>query len=99
GGGGEGGDRQWAAVGRRIAIGFPQFVAPAALWLSVRHGAPTGTVCYAALWRKVDLLFSVFDNYNRAFDVVCFALFLALIGGLLWTRRLGLAPRLAAAVG
>jgi hypothetical protein len=91
--------RQWPALGRRIAIGLPQFVAPAALWLSVRHDAPTGTVSYAALWRKVDLLFSVFDNYNRAFDVVCFALFLALIGGLLWTRRLGLAPRLAAAVG
>src|SRR5215472_5446868 len=91
--------RQWPALGRRIAIGLPQFVAPAVLWLSVRHDAPTGTVSYAALWRKVDLLFSVFDNYNRAFDVVCFTLFLALIGGLLWTRRLGLAPRLAAAVG
>jgi len=91
--------RQWPALGRRIAIGLPQFVAPAALWLSVRHDAPTGTVSYAALWRKVDLLFSVFDNYNRAFDVGCFALFLAFVGGLLWTRRLGLAPRLATAVG
>ncbi len=91
--------RQWPAFGRRIAIGLPQFVAPAALWLGVRHDAPSGTISYAALWRKADLLFSVFDNYNRAFDVVCFALFLALIGGLLWTRRLGLAPRLAAAAG
>lgn len=90
---------QWPALGRRIAIGLPQFVAPAALWLIVRHDAPSTTVSYAALWRKIDLLFSVFDNYNRAFDVVCFALFLALIGGLLWTRRLGLVPRLAAAAG
>jgi hypothetical protein len=91
--------RQWPALGRRIAIGLPQFVAPAALWLGVRHDAPTGAVSYAALWRKTDLLFSVFDNYNRAFDVVCFALLLALIGWLLWTRRLGLAPRLAVAAG
>ena len=91
--------RQWRSLGRRIAIGVPQFVAPAALWLGIRHDAPAGTVSYAALWRKADLLFSVFDNYNRAFDVVCFALFLALIGWLLWTRRLGLAPRLAAAAG
>ena len=67
--------------------------------LGVRHHAPAGTVGYAALWRKADLLFSVFDNYNRAFDVVCFALFLALISWLLLTRRLGLAPRLAAAAG
>ena len=34
-----------------------------------------------------------------AVDVICFALFLALIGGLLWTRRLGLVPRLGAATG
>jgi hypothetical protein len=91
--------RQWPALGRRIAIGLVQFVTPAALWLVVRHAAPTETVSYAAFWRKADLLFGVFDNYNRAFDVVCFALFLALIGWLLWTRRLGLAPRLAAATG
>ena len=91
--------RQWPALGRRMAIGLPQFVAPAALWLGVRHHAPTRTVSYAALWRKIDLLFSVFDNYNRAFDVVCFALFLALIGWLVWTHRLGLAPRLAVAAG
>jgi hypothetical protein len=91
--------RQWTALGRRIAIALPQFVVPAALWLGVRHDAPTGTVSYAALWRKADLLFSVFDNYNRAFDVVCFALFVALIGWLLWTRRRGLAPRLAVAAG
>jgi hypothetical protein len=91
--------RQWPTLSRRIAIGLPQFVAPAALWLGIRHDAPTGTVSYAALWRKADLLFSVFDNYNRAFDVVCFAWFLALIGWLRWTRRLGLAPRLAVAAG
>jgi hypothetical protein len=91
--------RQWPALGRRIAIAVVQFAVPAALWLGLRHDPPGGTVSYAAFWRKADLLFSVFDNYNRAFDVFCFALFLALIGWLVWTRRLGLAPRLAAAAG
>ena len=90
---------RWRALGRRIAIGLPQFVAPAALWLGVRHDVPAGTIGYAGLWRKADLLFSVFDNYHRAFDIVCFALFLALVGGLLWTRRLALAPRLTVAAG
>jgi hypothetical protein len=91
--------RQWRALGRRIAIAAPQFVTPAVLLLGVRHGAPRGTVSYAGLWRKADLLFSVFDNYDRAFDLACFAMFLALIGGLVWTRRLGMDRRLATAAG
>jgi hypothetical protein len=91
--------RQWQPFGRRITLGIPQFIAPVGLWLGLQHDAPAGTVSYAAIWRKADLLFSVFDNYNRVFDVFCFALFLALIGWLVWTRRLGLAPRLAAAAG
>jgi hypothetical protein len=91
--------RQWQPFGRRITLGIPQFIAPVGLWLGLQHDVPAGTVSYAAIWRKADLLFSVFDNYNRVFDVFCFALFLALIGWLVWTRRLGLAPRLAAAAG
>ena len=91
--------RRRRAFGRRIAIAAPQFVAPAALWLGVRDDVPVGTISYADLPRKADLLFSVFDNYHRGFDVVCFALFLTLIGWLLWTGRLGLAPRLATAAG
>jgi hypothetical protein len=35
-----------------------------------------GGVSYADFWRKADLVFSVFDNYDRILDVVCFALFL-----------------------
>ena len=91
--------RQWRALSHRFAIAAPQFVAPAVLFLAVRHDAPSGTVSYAGLWRKADLLFSVFDNYDRAFDLACFAMFLALIGGLVWARRLGMAPRLATSAG
>ena len=57
-------------------------------------------VSYAGIWRKVDLLFNVFDNYNRAFDVTCFVSFLGLFGGLVWNQRLRLdAPRLGCACG
>lgn len=91
--------RQWPALGRRIVIAAPQFVAPAALLLSVRRALPSEMVSYAGLWRKADLLFSVFDNYDRPFDIACFALVLALIGGLVWARRLGMGPRLASAAG
>jgi hypothetical protein len=88
---------RWRSLGRRIAIAAPQFIAPSMLWLGIRHDVPSGTVNYAGLWRKADLLFNVFDNYHRAFDLACFALLLAMIGWLLWTRRLALAPRLAVA--
>jgi hypothetical protein len=90
---------RWRALGRRIAIAAPQFVAPAGLLLGVWHDLPGETVSYAGLWRKADLLFSVFDNYDRAFDLACFILFLVLIGGLIWTRRLGMGSRLASAAG
>jgi hypothetical protein len=91
--------RRWRALGRRISIAAPQFAVPAALLLAVRNVSPAGSISYAGLWRKADLLFSVFDNYARAFDIASFALFMGLIGGLAWTRRLGLVPRLACAAG
>jgi hypothetical protein len=86
--------REWALLGRRIATLGMQFLLPAVLFLSYWHWTAVGTVSYADFWRKADLVFSVFDNYDRVFDVACFALFLCLLGWLGWTRRLALAPRL-----
>ena len=91
--------RRWPALGRGTAIAGAQFAIPAVLFFAYWHPAAAGGISYAAFWRKADLLFSVFDNYDRAFDIVCFALFLGLIGWLAATRRLRLAPRLAGAAG
>jgi hypothetical protein len=90
---------RWTMLARHIGVAAPQFVLPAALVLGGPHDAAGGTTSYAGIWRKVDLLFSAFDNYDRAFDIVCFVLFLGLLGGLAWTRRLGVAPRLGWASG
>ena len=90
--------RQWAVLGRRIATLGMQFVLPAVLFLSYWQWTAIGRVSYADFWRKADLVFSVFDNYERLFDVACFALFLCLLGWLVWTRRLALAPRLGWAI-
>jgi hypothetical protein len=90
--------RQWAVLGRRIATLGMQFVLPAVLFLSYWHWTAIGRVTYADFWRKADLVFSVFDNYDRVFDVACFALFLCLVGWLVWTRRLALAPWLGWAI-
>ena len=91
--------RRWSALGRRVVIAGAQFAAPSVLFLGNWHETAGGTISYAGVWRKADLLFSVFDNYDRAFDLACFALFLGLIGGLVWTRRLGLTRRLGWATG
>jgi hypothetical protein len=90
--------RQWRALGRRIAVFAGQFVVPAAIVLWSWQAGSAGGISYAAWWRKVDLLFSVFDNYSRPFDVACFALLLILLGGLAWRQRLHLAPRLVPAI-
>jgi hypothetical protein len=76
----------------RLAIAGVQFIVPAAIILLSWRGAATGTIAYGNYGRKVDLLFSIFDNYNRGFDVACFALFAALLLALAAWRRLGLAP-------
>jgi hypothetical protein len=90
--------RQWPALARRVSLFAVQFVLPAAVILLLWRGLSGGGVSYAAWWRKVDLLFSVFDNYSRPFDAACFALLLILLGGLAWRRRLHLAPRLVPAI-
>jgi hypothetical protein len=91
--------RLWPALGRRIFVAAAQFVAPMVLLLGGSHQAAPATISYGAIWRKADLLFSVVDNYDRAFDIACFALFVGLVGVLAWTRRLGLSRRLAWATG
>ena len=90
--------RQWAMLGRRIATVGMQFVLPTVLFLSYWQWTAIGGISYVDFWRKVDLVFSVFDNYDRMLDVVCFALFLSLLGWLGWTRRLALMPRLGWAI-
>ena len=80
--------RRWTALGRRVAIAGAQFAFPAALILGYWHQTSSGAIGRLAFWRKADLLFSVFDNYDRAFDIASFALFLGLLGWLAWMRRL-----------
>jgi hypothetical protein len=92
------GARHWQEAGRRIATVGMQFVLPGVLFLLYWRRTATGDVIYADLWRKAELVFSVFDNYDRIFDVACLALFLGLLGWLGWTRRLALAARLGWAI-
>jgi hypothetical protein len=89
----------WRALAQRAAMAGVQFLVPAALFLGSWEDRARGPLSYAGVWRKADLLFSPFDNYNRAFDIVCFVLFLVLICWLAAAGRLRLMPRLGWAAG
>jgi hypothetical protein len=83
---------------KRLALDGIQFVAPAILFLFCQPPPESGPISYGNVFRKADLLFSVFDNYSRPFDVACFVLLVALFGVLAWRRQLTIAPRLGVAL-
>jgi len=89
--------RRWRAAAARLVVLAPQFILPVGLILI---GPQDGGahVTFTAPWRKVDLLFSVFDNYSRPFDIACFAAVVLLMLGLALSRRLGLDRRLGSAL-
>lgn len=88
----------WLALRRRSAIAVAPLAIPAALFFELWQPHAEGGMNYAAFSRKADLLFSVFDNYNRPFDIACFAVALVTLLTLAAWRRLGLAPRMRGAV-
>lgn len=94
--------RCWSALERRATIVGGQFVLPSILffrWLWRWNQPGSGGISFAAFPRKLDLLFSVFDNYDRVFDIFGFVLFIGLLFWLGLTGRLGLAPRIGSALG
>jgi len=90
--------RRWRVFARRVAILAPQFLAPGAVFFFLSPHEAGGAIAYGAIWRKADLLFSVFDNYSRPFDIACFAALTGLLLALAVTRRLGLDRRLGCAL-
>jgi hypothetical protein len=86
--------RQRAPLGacfRAAAVaGLPLAVPLAILVLAGSGGS--GGVSFSHPWRKLDLLFSVFDLYHRPFDVACFALAVIGLGWAYWRRWIALAP-------
>jgi hypothetical protein len=90
--------RDGRAVIRRLAAAGAQFVIPVAILAAWwRPPLSAGAVGFGGFGRKPDLLFNVFDNYSRPFDIVCFLLLVAMLGVLAASRRLSLAPRIGVA--
>jgi hypothetical protein len=65
-------------------------------------GSPTsmsGEVRWGHLARKIDLLFSVFDNYDRGFDIACFVLVMLALLFVFWRGWARIAPDIAVPLG
>lgn len=78
-----------AAAIHALVIGGVPFLP--ALVLMAMNAAP-GRIVYGNPARKIDLLFSVFDNYSRPFDVACFVLAVLAIGFAFGRRWVRIAP-------
>jgi len=77
------------AAMRDLVIGGLPFVPALAL---MAQNSSTGRIIYAHPLRKLDLLFSVFDNYSRPFDVACFVLIVVAVAVAYWRRWVKLSP-------
>ncbi len=73
----------WAAD---LAVAGLPFVPPLAILLIGSAGTASGAISYGSPWRKLDLPFSIFDNYSRPFDVACFVLAVGAVA-LAFSRR------------
>jgi len=80
-----------AAALRALVIGGVPFLP--ALALMAFNSSP-GRIVYGNPLRKFDLLFSVFDNYSRPFDVACFVVVVLAYALVLQRRWVKLAPEL-----
>jgi hypothetical protein len=75
----------------RLGVAALPLLLPLGLMLASGTGEG-GALRFGEPWRKLDLLFSVFDLYHRPFDVACFALAVAALGFGYARRWLALAP-------
>jgi hypothetical protein len=80
---------KFAAAARALMIGGIPFLPALAL---MSANSSTGRIIYASPLRKIDLLFSVFDNYSRPFDVLCFVLVVLAVAFAFQRRWIKLAP-------
>lgn len=77
------------AAFRTLAIGGIPFLPALAL---MAQNSSEGRISYGNPLRKIDLLFSVFDNYSRPFDVTCFVVAVLAVAYVFQRRWVRVAP-------
>ncbi|HWG81197.1 MAG TPA: hypothetical protein VN681_15550 [Stellaceae bacterium] len=82
----------WLRAAAALALAGAAFVPALLILFGATPGALGGAVRYGHPLRKLDLMFSVFDNYSRPFDVACFAVVVLALIFLFARRWVRLAP-------
>ncbi|MGO9171622.1 MAG: hypothetical protein ACLP7P_06615 [Rhodomicrobium sp.] len=81
---------------RTLFLAGATFLPALAVLLLLTPGGGGGPIAFSHIARKIDFLFSVFDNYHTAFDVICFALVLLAGAIAFWKRWVRLHPAIVA---
>jgi hypothetical protein len=77
-----------------VLAGLP-FVPAFAVLVLGSVGSLSGAVSFGSPWRKLDMPFSIFDNYSRPYDIACFAIAVGGLGVGFWHRWIRLDARMA----
>jgi hypothetical protein len=80
---------------RTVALAGATFLPAVAIYLLLTPGGEGGPIAYSHIARKLDLLFSVFDNYSAPFDIACFAMVVLAMALAFWRRWITLHPAMA----
>jgi hypothetical protein len=75
------------------------FLPAIAIYLLLTPAGASGPIAYSPIVRKLDLLFTVFDNYSAPFDIACFAIAVLAISAAFWRRWITLHPAMAIPLG
>jgi hypothetical protein len=86
----------WSRAARALALAGATFLPALGILFALTPAVLGGAVRFGHALRKLDLLFSVFDDYNRPFDVACFVVVVLALLFLFARRWVRLAPAMAA---
>jgi hypothetical protein len=84
---------------RALVLAGATFLPAIAIYLLLTPAGAGGPLAYSPITRKLDLLFTVFDNYSAPFDIACFAIAVLAIAAAFWQRWITLHPAMAMPLG
>ena len=80
---------------RALILAGTPFLPAIAIFLLLTPAGEGGPIAYSNMARKLDLLFTVFDNYSTPFDLASFTISILAIAFAFWRRWITLHPAIA----
>jgi hypothetical protein len=83
------------ALLRRLSAVGGQFLLPIILFITTMGGGDGGMLSWSRIYRKLDILYNILDNYVPVLDIASFVVLVLLFALGFWRRAIRLAPALA----